>query len=37
MSPEEELCELKAAYSKIQMELRRERMSANLLDETINK
>ena len=37
MSPEEELRELKAAYSKIRMELRRERMHANLLDETTNK
>ena len=36
MSPEDELRELKAAYSKIQMELRKERMRADLLDEMIN-
>ena len=36
MSPEEELRELKAAYSKLQMELRKERMRADLLDEMIS-
>ena len=36
ISPEEELRELKAAYSKLQMELRKERMRADLLDEKIN-
>ena len=35
-SSEEELRELKAAYAKLQKELRRERMRADLLDEMIN-
>ena len=35
ISPEEELRELKAAYGKLQQELLRERMRADLLDEMI--
>lgn len=36
MSPEEELRALKQSYSKLQIELRKERMRADLLDEMIN-
>ena len=36
ISPEDELRELKAAYAKLQLELRKERMRADLLDEMIN-
>lgn len=36
VSPEEELLELKQSYAKLQMELRKERMRAELLDEMIN-
>lgn len=36
LSPEEELRTLKQSYSKLQIELRKERMRADLLDEMIN-
>ena len=35
-SPEDELRELKRSYAKLQIELRKERMRADLLDEMIN-
>ena len=35
-APEEELRELKRSYAKLQIELRKERMRADLLDEMIN-
>ena len=36
ISPEDELRELKRSYAKLQIELRKERMRADLLDEMIN-
>ena len=35
-APEDELRELKRSYAKLQLELRKERMRADLLDEMIN-
>ena len=35
-SPEDELRELRRSYAKLQLELRKERMRADLLDEMIN-